>query len=610
MTNNVFWYNSVKKVISKRIIEIFWKTIFVPLYLKVNIMFQENRGIRLIVIFLCLLLLTNPILLTNVEVTSDEEYGFPYPGDDWAWSMIGTEYAHGLDEYGEDVLIAVLDTGIDYKHPDLEDKMWDGIGYNFVDDNDDPMDQDGHGTHVSGIISSVAPETKLMALKVIEREGGRWQEVAKAIRFARDNGADIISMSFGGGYSTFSRAFEIQLNFAYNDDILLAGAAGNEDTDDMLYPAAYESVMAVSAVNTKGEKASYSNYGDWIDLAAPGGGIEKGVFSTLPGGSYGEKRGTSMACPFVTGVAALTIGASPEKTNEEVRKDLQEGAIDWGAPGFDPYYGYGLINAYRAAGGKVPTPVRDLKADVGNGWVELSWTQPWNQGIDGLDEYRVYRYNGEAEGVLIETLNPNMLYYNDTSVENNMTYHYYVTSINEHGESSKSQIIRATPRGKPVSPSSPTNINVSLEEEGVKLRWKEPFDSGNSPITYYRIYRNESNDTFEYMTEIEADKFEYLDNTIFPGTEYTYAVTAVNEVGEGDEAYSEPIHIPDDFDIIPEDDTTSSDEEDLLWPYNILDPIYDGDIIFVSIFSIILAIIIILSIYACVKYKQKQRKKY
>ncbi len=398
---------------------------------------------KLIVIIIAVIISFSFYGLVNVGGTLEtyDEGEFPYPGDPWAWEMIGTQYSHQMDEYGDDVLIAVLDTGIDYNHPDLEDKIWEDIGYDFVNDDDDPMDENGHGTHVAGIVASVAPEAELMALKVIEEKGGDWIDLAMAIEYAHDKGADIITMSLGGQGSPLGQLIEMRINAAYNDGILLTAAAGNNDDDNEFYPAAYDSVMGVSAVNSTKEKAFYSNYGDWIEIAAPGGGSDKQVFSTLPNGSYGNKIGTSMACPFMTGVAALRMSAKPEESNEEVREILQETAIDLGD---EYYYGHGLVNAYKAAGGEVPTFPQNLTSDIVDSGINLSWEEPWDEGLSSLEGYWIYRGEDRGEIEKKDEVGPTNLCYEDTEIEYGVTYYYYVTAFNDEGESFQSNIVERT----------------------------------------------------------------------------------------------------------------------------------------------------------------------
>ncbi|MFP4000552.1 MAG: S8 family serine peptidase [Thermoplasmata archaeon] len=500
------------------------------------------------------------------EVSGTAE--FPYPGDDWAWEMIGTPYAHRINETGEDVRIAVIDTGIDHTHPDLEDKMWtnsdekpdngmdddgngyidDYHGYDFVDDDPDPMDEHGHGTHVAGIISSIAPEAELMALRVIEEQGGDWIDLAQAIEYARDNGADIITMSLGSKKSTLGRLIEMQISAAYEEGILLTAAAGNNNESEKFYPAGYEEVISVSAVNSTKQKAYYSNYGDWIELAAPGGGTEKRVYSTLPNESYGNLIGTSMACPFVTGSAALRFSAKPGETNVDVRNFMQDTAIDLGN---EQYYGHGLVNAYRAAGGEVPTSVQRLESDPGDSIVNLSWDDPWHEGASQIDGFRIYRGEYEQGMEMIEEVGPEQNHYEDISVENDLTYQYKVTAINDNGEGLESEVVLATPRGEPVAPSEPRDVAGELLEGGVELTWENPIDDGGSNLTNYNIYRKTSDDEeMTWIGKVDKEKTTYLDETVLPEKEYTYGVTAESDVGESEPALTESIPVPETFEPV------------------------------------------------------------
>jgi len=505
-------------------------------------MVKEYFGKSTVVMVVVMIFFSFGLVSTSGETTETSEVGdFPYPGDPWAWEMIGTQYAHQMDEYGDDVLIAVLDTGIDYNHPDLEDKMWEDIGYDFVNDDDDPMDEDGHGTHVAGIVSSVAPEVELMALKVIEDRGGDWIDLAKAIQYAHDNGADIITMSLGAQRSRLGRLIELRIDAAYEDGILLTAAAGNNDDDDEFYPAAYESVMGVSAVNSTKQKAYYSNYGDWIEIAAPGGGTEKQVYSTLPDGSYGNKIGTSMACPFVTGAAALRMSAEPEESNKEVREFMQETAIDLSD---ENYYGHGLVNAYLAAGGEVPTPVQNLSQKTGNSVVNLKWHEPWSEGLSSVDGYRIYRGTEDGGTEYLDEIGSEQLSYEDTDVQNEITYSYYVTVFNEEGESFKSDTVWATPREDPQPPDSPRNVDAEFLDGGIEIKWNNPIDDGSSPITLYNIYREKDGEEIKKIQEVDDKTFNYIDQQISSGSEYIYAVTAVNEFGESGKEFTSNITVP------------------------------------------------------------------
>ena len=505
------------------------------LYSKSVLLHMKRSWLCISVLLLILMGTAHPM----VSSETSHDNGFPYPGDDWAWNMIGTQYAHQLGEYGDDVVVAVMDTGIDYNHPDLKDRMWEGIGYNFVDNSNDPMDNDGHGTHVAGIVASVAPNARLMALKVMEEEGGRWVEVAQAIKFARDNGADIITMSFGGEQSPMARATQIQMNFAYQQGVLMVAAAGNDNTDRKMYPAANEQVIAVSALDRNMDKASYSNYGDWIELAAPGGDGSERIISTIPGDSYGYKMGTSMACPFVTGVAALMMGAHPGMSNLEVREALREQAIDLGEPGKDPIYGYGLVNAYRAAGGSAPTPPRELVAHGRNGTVELYWDIPWDQGLDGVEGYRIYR-GTDPENIEFYVSTEELAYV-DNHVVNGQRYHYHITAYSGEEESFPSDTVMAIPRETSVEPTPPRYLEGVLTPGGFRLTWTVPEDDGGEDIEGYIVYRDN-------ISIAEMDITEYLDTEIVPGNTYTYSVKAFNSVGSSVPSESISVEVTEEHD--------------------------------------------------------------
>ncbi|MEM2567030.1 MAG: S8 family serine peptidase [Candidatus Bathyarchaeia archaeon] len=272
---------------------------------------------------------------------------------DWAWNT--TVGSH-------DILVAVIDTGIYYYHEDLE-ANYVALGYDWVNMDNDPIDDHGHGTHCAGIIAATinngkgiagVSQVRVMAEKVLDSWGYGYADwVANGIIHATEAGARIISMSLGGyGYSALLHE---AVKYAYDHGVLLIAAAGNDNTNIMVYPAGYEEVIAVAATDQNDYKAWFSNWGDWIELAAPGVNIH----STVPWG-YESWSGTSMACPHVSGVAALVWSLYPEKTREWLRLWLRYTADDLGAPGFDVNYGYGRINARKAV--EQPPPAHELIA--------------------------------------------------------------------------------------------------------------------------------------------------------------------------------------------------------------------------------------------------------
>ena len=264
-------------------------------------------------------------------------------GSEGAVNVIGNAGA-GVD-------VAIIDTGIDYTHPDL-DGNYKG-GYDFVNSDDDPIDDHGHGTHVAGIVAAeddgegvigVAPKANLWALKVLDASGsGYYSDLIAALDWCVTNGIEVANMSLGGTSS--SSSLKTACTNAYEAGVLLVAAAGNSSSSRILYPAKYDSVIAVSATDRDDKRASFSNYGKEIELAAPGVDIN----STLPGGGYGEKSGTSMSTPHVSGVAALVISGGFATGSSAVRDRLDTTAEDLGAEGRDKYFGYGLVDAEAAA---------------------------------------------------------------------------------------------------------------------------------------------------------------------------------------------------------------------------------------------------------------------
>ena len=302
-------------------------------------------------------------------------------GDELPWGVdrIGAELVWNGTDGGTDVTgtcngtgvkVAIIDTGIQRNHPDLY--VVGGINYvagSPIDgkSNDKWDDKNGHGTHCAGIVAAldndigvigVAPGASLYAVRVLGRNGMGWtSDVIAGIQWSTDNNMDVISMSLGGTYPLASR--EAACDAAEEAGIVVVAAAGNSGPgeDTVIYPAKYDSVIAVSATTFTNAIASFSSTGPAVELAAPG----VNIYSTLPtyrvfltksyGYDYGTLSGTSMACPHVAGTAALVIasgitdGNNDGNINDEVRARLQTTADDLGYPGFDNLYGYGLVNA-------------------------------------------------------------------------------------------------------------------------------------------------------------------------------------------------------------------------------------------------------------------------
>jgi len=275
---------------------------------------------------------------------------------------ISTIYANSAWEIttGSGVKVAVVDTGIDNTHPDLSANVKGGV--TFVFGTRSYKDDNGHGTHVSGTIGAinngfgvvgVAPGVSLYGVKVLDRRGsGSASNVINGINWAANNGMQVITMSLGT--SSDVQAIHDAVDNARNKGIVVVAAAGNDNGGPIIYPAAYDGVIAVTATDINNKLAGFSNIGPQADFTAPG----VNVFSTYKGGAYATISGTSMATPHVTGVVALILATpitSTYDTNtngkwdpDEVRQKLIDTATDLLPIGFDTSFGYGLVNASKA----------------------------------------------------------------------------------------------------------------------------------------------------------------------------------------------------------------------------------------------------------------------
>lgn len=286
----------------------------------------------------------------------------PSFGNQWAYDKIKPEQVWDQNIDASKVTVAVLDTGIDYTHPELEGRVIKG--YNFVDNSLDVMDRFGHGTHVAGIIGAkgnngigvagIAWNVNLLAVKVLGDNGqGSTAAVMKGIQYAADMGAKVINLSLGSPDTTVDPALQSAIAYANQKGSLVIAAAGN-NRGGVGSPANDPGALAVSSTSKFlfWEYLSwFSNRGDKIEVSAPGGGI----WSTVPmnpnktgATGYAKLSGTSMACPMVAGEAALLFAKYPNWTNEMVKARILSAVDDKGASGRDPKYGYGRINLAKA----------------------------------------------------------------------------------------------------------------------------------------------------------------------------------------------------------------------------------------------------------------------
>ncbi len=269
---------------------------------------------------------------------SDEFWGMDYLGINSYRDYLIQE------EKDDELVVAVIDTGIDPTHPLFENKLSD-FGYNFVNRHEDPFDDsyNSHGTHVAGIISKATAgldNIKLLPLKVLDSRGkGTVSALVESVKYAKEAEVDIINLSLGLYPYYHSKALEMAILEAITSGITFVIASGNDNIDTMnSCPSHLEDAIIVSAMDSSLQKAVFSNYGAHVDLVAPG----VDIYSTVAGGGFGYLDGTSMAAPHISAMAALLKLNNPTLMPHDIEEILIEIADDLGEVGWDPYFGYGV----------------------------------------------------------------------------------------------------------------------------------------------------------------------------------------------------------------------------------------------------------------------------
>jgi thermitase len=265
------------------------------------------------------------------------------------WGLISARFGGAWnDAKGDRAKVAIVDSGAYSNHPDIGRII---AQRDFVEDDAVADDDNGHGTHVTGIAGALTDNGKgvaggcfdceLLIAKVMGRIGFTTDSrIVKGINWSANHGADVVNLSLGG--SGDSSVLRTAVDRAYGRGALVVAAAGNEGTNEPQYPAAYSKVIAVSATTADGRLAPFSTRGDWVDLAAPG----TNILSTSNSGGYEIQSGTSMSAPFVSGLAGLL--ASQGMSADSIRQRMEANAKDLGPAGDDPSFGHGSIDADNA----------------------------------------------------------------------------------------------------------------------------------------------------------------------------------------------------------------------------------------------------------------------
>jgi len=373
----------------------------------------------------------------------------------WGVQKIGAKAVHDALNKGGGVKVCVIDSGIDTNHPDLYANYIGG--YDFVNSDSDPSDDNGHGTHVAGSVAAVlngfgvvgvAPDAKILAYKILDAKGsGSFSNAIAALQKCQEQGGQITNNSYGSSQDPGSLVKDAFEN-AYNAGLLHVAAAGNATAftcNAVSYPAKYDSVIAVGATDSSDKIATWSCKGAEVELAAPG----VNIYSTYPNDTYATASGTSMASPHVAGTAALVfncgladLNGDLNVNNIDVRLRMQQTALDLGTAGRDTSYGFGRVQADTAALNcttppppqQPPTAPSNLRVTgVGKNYIKLLW----DDKSDNEANFEVWRCTGSGctNFALIATLSANATAYTNSGLKRSTTYGYEVRATNSAGPS-------------------------------------------------------------------------------------------------------------------------------------------------------------------------------
>lgn len=463
----------------------------------------------------------------------------------WALTTINAFAAWDVATGSASIIIAIIDSGIDAGHPDLSGKIV--AGYDFVGKDSIPNDEQGHGTHVAGIAAAMTNNTigvsgidwnaRIMPVRVLDKNGsGYISGLVDGINWAVDHGADVINMSMGG--STNYSSVETAVNNAFTAGCVLIGAAGNNNSSNAFYPAAYPNVISVAATTRTDTKANYSNYGTTIDISAPGGEMSDyqdidGIYSTLPTyattfsnegyfKNYDYLQGTSMAAPFVSGLAAVIWALDPTMTNTEVRSVLESTVVDLGPAGWDQSFGYGRINAQAAVYAVAPILPPDLYA-INNPSHSSTYAVDWSDVTNALSYTLEEADNPDFFDAIVRYNGPATQY--SVIGQAGGTYYYRVRANGASTQSnwSGTQSTGVLPAKVILSP-----VSNPLFLDHYTLQWAVVIGT----VNYYELEEDDNAGFASPLLRYRGPALTYAVTGQAGGTWY-YRLRAVNEVGNG-----------------------------------------------------------------------------
>ncbi len=477
------------------------------------------------------------------------------------------------------IIVAILDTGVDYNHPELKDHIWkneaenctdnldndnngfkdDCVGWNFVKNNNDPMDDDiagagSHGTHVAGIVSAlgnngfgvigvagITANIKIMPVKILDEYGdGYVSDVIEGIQYAKKMGAKIINLSLEADESVSQiNSLDDAIKDAPDKLFVVAAGNGSEDLNsENIYPASFNrnNIVSVAATDNDDKKTNYSNYGaNIVHLGVPGNNIYstrskktmvlKGIFQNYSSAFFYE-TGTSMATPMVTGTASLIWSINPNYSYKMVKEIILSTVDKKNLPVITK----GRLNVFRAISSDIisipPAPPSRLKLENINGAIKISWQDE----SETESHYKIERQLNNNFEVIAQNLPQNSSSYQDNLAVNEgdiITYRVY--AVNSNGEK-YNDITQKVPLA------TPTNLRAVKVSNGVYLSWQD----NTAKETKYVIERRDQYNSYQIIKEVSENTTEYLDTDVSSGI-YYYRVRAYNN--DNSSAYSEEVVI-------------------------------------------------------------------
>ena len=390
----------------------------------------------------------------------------PRWNDQWNLRLINCPRAWNMIDDSTGTVVAVIDTGIDMNHDDIKKNRWknpgeiannnidddnngyvdDTRGYDFANSDENPDDDNGHGTHVSAItgastdnnlhVAGINWVAEIQSLKALDQGGsGFISDIAEAVTYATDNSARVINMSLGttSDTSTLRNA----VNYAGNNDVVQVASAGNNGNQTKIYPAAYDAVMAIISVDKNDNKSSFSTFGSWCSMSAPG----EDILSLWNNGATATISGTSQASPHVAGVATLVRSLHPELDRHLVQQVLEQSSKDLGASGKDNSFGFGRLDATRAV--RMANALRAGQAKVSDG-ESVDFTLDYDDAKNHIYILLPGR-NGHLPGIDLSIVDPNEVRFlpvnNDSFLQNfllthpfNGIFHNFIGTLDNNGQ--------------------------------------------------------------------------------------------------------------------------------------------------------------------------------